>query len=31
MALALCLVSVAISVAVLFFHEWLSTRMVRTD
>jgi ABC-type molybdate transport system permease subunit len=28
---ALCLVSVAISVAVLLFHEWLSTRMVRTD
>jgi molybdate transport system permease protein len=31
MAMALCLVSIAISVAVLFFHEWLSTRMVRTD
>ncbi len=31
MALALCLVSVAISVVVLLFHEWLSSRMARTD
>ena len=31
MALALCLVSIAISVAVLIFHEWLSRRMVRAD
>jgi molybdate transport system permease protein len=31
MALALCLVSITISVAVLIFHEWLSRRMVRTD
>jgi molybdate transport system permease protein len=31
MAMALCLVSIAISVAVLTFHEWLGRRMVRTD
>ncbi len=31
MALALCAVSIAISVAVLVFHEWLGRRMVRTD
>jgi molybdate transport system permease protein len=31
MALALCLVSVAISIVVLLFHEWLSARVVRTD
>ncbi len=31
MALALCLVSITISVAVLIFHEWLARRMTRTD
>ncbi|HEY3276676.1 MAG TPA: molybdate ABC transporter permease subunit [Syntrophorhabdaceae bacterium] len=31
MAMALCLVSVVISVVVLFFHEWLGRRMVRAD
>ena len=31
MAMALCLVSITISVAVLTFHEWLGRRMVRTD
>lgn len=31
MAMALCLVSITISVAVLAFHEWLSRRMVRAD
>lgn len=31
MALALCVVSIAISVAVLIFHEWLARRMVRRD
>lgn len=31
MAMALCLVSIAISAAVLIFHEWLSRRMVRAD
>jgi molybdate transport system permease protein len=31
MAMALCLVSVTISVAVLIFHEWLGRRMVRAD
>lgn len=31
MAMALCLVSITISVAVLVFHEWLSRRMVRVD
>ncbi len=31
MALALCTVSIVISVAVLVFHEWLGRRMVRTD
>jgi molybdate transport system permease protein len=31
MALALCVVSITISVAVLIFHEWLSRRMVRAD
>jgi molybdate transport system permease protein len=31
MALALCIISIAISVAVLIFHEWLGERMTRTD
>lgn len=31
MAMALCVVSVAISVAVLLFHEYLSRRMIRVD
>lgn len=31
MALSLCVISVAISVAVLFFHEWLGRRIVRRD
>lgn len=31
MALALCIVSIVISVAVLIFHEWLSGRMSRAD
>ncbi len=31
MALSLCVVSVAISVAVLFFHEWLGRRMSRRN
>jgi len=31
MAMALCSVSIVISVAVLVFHEWLGRRMVRTD
>jgi len=31
MAIALCTVSVTISVAVLIFHEWLGRRMVRVD
>lgn len=31
MAMALCLVSITISVAVLTFHEWLGRRMVRAD
>ncbi len=31
MAMALCIVSVAISVVVLIFHEWLGRRMVRVD
>lgn len=31
MAMALCLVSIVISIAVLTFHEWLGRRMVRTD
>jgi molybdate transport system permease protein len=31
MAMALCSVSIVISVAVLTFHEWLGRRMVRTD
>lgn len=31
MAMALCVVSVVISVAVLLFHEYLSRRMVRVD
>jgi molybdate transport system permease protein len=31
MALALCLVSITISVAVLIFHEWLARRMTRAD
>jgi molybdate transport system permease protein len=31
MALALCIISIAISVAVLVFHEWLSGRMARAD
>jgi molybdate transport system permease protein len=31
MALSLCAVSVVISVAVLFFHEWLGRRVVRAE
>jgi len=31
MAMALCLVSITISVAVLIFHEWLGRQMIRTD
>ena len=31
MALALCIISIAISVAVLVFHEWLAGRMARAD
>jgi len=31
MAMALCLVSITISVAVLIVHEWLGRRMIRTD
>jgi molybdate transport system permease protein len=31
MAMALCSVSIVISVAVLTFHEWLGRRMVRSD
>jgi molybdate transport system permease protein len=31
MALSLCAVSIAISVVVLLFHEWLGRRMVRRD
>jgi molybdate transport system permease protein len=31
MALSLCAVSIAISVAVLFFHEWLGRRVVRAE
>ena len=31
MAMALCLVSITISVVVLVFHEWLGRRMIRTD
>lgn len=31
MAIALCIVSVTISVAVLVFHEWLGRRMVKVD
>jgi molybdate transport system permease protein len=31
MALSLCIVSIAISVVVLLFHEWLARRMVRVD
>jgi molybdate transport system permease protein len=31
MALALCIISIAISVAVLVFHEWLGGRMARAD
>ncbi len=31
MALALCIISIAISVAVLIFHEWLGGRMSRAD
>jgi molybdate transport system permease protein len=31
MALSLCAVSVSISVAVLFFHEWLGRRITRRD
>jgi len=30
-AVALCVVSVTISVAVLIFHEWLGRRIVRVD
>jgi len=31
MAMALCLVSLSLSVAVLIFHEWLGRKMIRTD
>ena len=31
MALALCIISLAISVAVLIFHEWLAERMGKKD
>jgi molybdate transport system permease protein len=31
MALALCIISICISVAVLIFHEWLAERMTRKD
>ena len=31
MALALCIISIVISVAVLVFHEWLAGRMARAD
>jgi len=31
MALSLCVVSILISVVVLFFHEWLGRRAVRRD
>jgi molybdate transport system permease protein len=31
MALALCIISIAISVGVLVFHEWLAGRMARAD
>lgn len=31
MAMALCCVSITISIAVLIFHEWLGRQMVRTD
>jgi molybdate transport system permease protein len=31
MALSLCIISIAISVAVLLFHEWLAGRMARAD
>jgi molybdate transport system permease protein len=31
MALSLCAISIAISIVVLLFHEWLGRRMVRTD
>jgi len=31
MAMALCFVSITISVAVLIFHEWLGRRMIRAD
>jgi molybdate transport system permease protein len=31
MALALCIVSISISVVMLLFHEWLSRRMVKSD
>jgi molybdate transport system permease protein len=31
MAMALCLVSITISVAVLIFHEWLGKRMTKAD
>ena len=31
MAVALCIVSVTISVVVLVFHEWLSRKAVRVD
>jgi len=31
MAMALCVVSISISVAMLAFHEWLGRRMVRSD
>jgi molybdate transport system permease protein len=31
MAMALCLVSITISVVVLIFHEWLGRQMIRAD
>jgi molybdate transport system permease protein len=31
MALSLCAISIAISIVVLLFHEWLGRRMVRRD
>jgi len=31
MAMALCCVSITISIAVLIFHEWLGRQMIRTD
>lgn len=31
MAFALCMVSISISIVILFFHEWLSRRMIKSD